>query len=176
MIEKISFTLAEKILEIADSDYPDTDELEILKYGIECIINMLIPISFFVAYSLFQNIFGEMICWLITFIVFRNTIGGYHARSHSSCIISTILYGILSLFTLQFIDKSTFLLKIITLVIIFTIHRVSAPIIHREEKQNEKYLQKAKYWINILLLLFLHSFYYYILGQYHSVMLFFLVL
>lgn len=153
MIEKISFLLAKKLLQNTDKDCSDTEELEILKYGIECIINILIPISFFTIYSLLQNILLKMICWLITFLLLRNIIGGYHAGSHCSCIILSILYGILSLFMLQYMSNFKLYIKLTTLAMIFIMHRLSAPIIHREEKQTDKYIQQTRYRTNVMLLL-----------------------
>lgn len=50
MIEKISFILANRILLSSSEVNTDTDELETIKYGIECIINTLIPLTLFIIY------------------------------------------------------------------------------------------------------------------------------
>lgn len=102
MIEKISAILAKWILQNTTTSPSDSDEYELLEYGIECIINTLIPIIFFITYSLSQCMFVEMLCWFITFLYIRNVIGGYHASSHISCIIVSTIYGIISLSFLKY--------------------------------------------------------------------------
>lgn len=154
MIEKISFLLANKLVQNTNESNADTDDLKILIYGIECIINTFIPIIFFLVYSLYNHTFFEMLCWFITFISLRNIIGGYHANSHSSCIIFSSIYGLLSLFSLQYISHIVLYIKIVILATFFVIHIIFTPIIHHEEKQSIIYITRTKYYIKIMLLVF----------------------
>ena len=55
MIEKISYILASKLSNNTINDNKNTsssqDEVEVLQYGFECIINTIIPLLFFLYYT-----------------------------------------------------------------------------------------------------------------------------
>lgn len=91
MIEKISRIISYKLLLFRNADEISNDDLDILQYGLECIINTLIPIIIFLIVAFHQHMIFDLVLWLITFLITRNYIGGYHARTHLRCIfISTI--------------------------------------------------------------------------------------
>ena len=54
MFEKISMKLSQMIT----SNHSDSDETDVIQYGLECIINTLIPIIIYTIYSYPFNISG----------------------------------------------------------------------------------------------------------------------
>ena len=151
MIEKISSVLAEKLLQ--NTNDSDQDNYEILKYGIECIINTFLPVIFFVIYSFFQKIFIEMLCWFTIFIAMRNAIGGYHASSHERCILLSTVYGLFSLMSLQHMWQLTLNTKIIIITIVLIIHILFTPIISQEDKKTTEDIKFLKRKAIIILLI-----------------------
>lgn len=129
MIERISQHLAKRIMNTLKED--STDETAVLAYGFECLINLLIPLSFFLIYSICNHIFIEMLCWLVTFLILRNQIGGYHADSHIKCIIYSILYGFVFLHLLIILPPINAYTKIIFYALFICIFAFSSPLLQR---------------------------------------------
>ena len=129
MIEKISSKLAINLLNKIHVDDHDT-QYEILEYGIECIINMLIPISFYTILAVYIKFLPQMLIWLFFFLFYRNLIGGYHADSHIKCIFFSSLYGLTAIYSIQLLSCINLYLQIITLFLLFIIHILTKPIIH----------------------------------------------
>lgn len=71
--------------------------MEVLRYGIECIINMNIPLIFLLVYAWHVRMLLSAIIWFATFLTLRNYIGGYHASSHWQCILYSCGYEIICL-------------------------------------------------------------------------------
>lgn len=143
MIETISSKLAIYLLGKIEADDYDT-EYEILEYGIECIINMLIPILFYTAFAIYNRFLIEMLVWIFCLLFYRNLIGRYHAHSHIKCIIQSTVFGLVSLYvaTLDYIvDMQN--TKII-LCVLLIIHLFVKPIIHHSEKNNITFIKQRK--------------------------------
>ena len=112
MIEKLAFVLAKNIyLSVETEDIHKNnlknEEIEVLRYGIECIINMSIPLMFLLVYAWHARMLLSAIIWFATFLALRNYIGGYHASSHWQCILHSCgyemicLYGILKMMAIS---------------------------------------------------------------------------
>ena len=113
MIEKISFYLAKKIYICSEANNlcvadEENEDIQVLQYGIECIINMSIPFIVIFGYAWYFKMLMPMIIWMTMFLSLRNYIGGYHANSHFQCILYSIVY-IIDLTKHQ--NKTSFLLN-----------------------------------------------------------------
>lgn len=138
MIEQISFYLASKIISTDKSQKYSSDDIEVIKYGIECIINTSIPIVFYLLFCFVTDIFPEFLLWLITFLTFRNCIGGYHASSHQKCIIFSIVFGIFSLYAIKTYSSLHLWFKLILLILSSCNHIIFEPITNTKETANTK--------------------------------------
>ncbi len=144
MIERLSFYLASKIISTDKSQRYSSDDIEVIKYGLECIINTGIPIVFYLLFSFAMGIFVQLILWLITFLTIRNCIGGYHASSHWKCIILSIVFGIFSLCAMQAYSSIHLCFKLVLLILILCIHIIFEPITNTEETADTKLKLKMK--------------------------------
>lgn len=92
-IYRLLFTHSHLSRLIAKSLYNNTaeksssEEIEMLQYGIECIINILIPLIIIFIYAFLSHKTLDMFIWFLSFLLLRNFIGGYHTSSHIRCII-----------------------------------------------------------------------------------------
>lgn len=152
MIEKISSIIAKYICNNMSANTIES-KYEIIEYGIECIINITIPIVFFFCYSLICGSIFEMATWLTIFLIYRNHIGGYHASSHLKCILFSTVYGLLALYVIPWAIYIPFPHKTFFLLLCFTIHIFINPIIHHEENRNPTYLKQCRIKILITLLI-----------------------
>lgn len=133
MIEYISRLLA-KSLSGDNTEKNSCEEIEVLQYGIECIINMLIPLIIIFIYSLIFHKTLDMFIWLFSFLLLRNYIGGYHASSHIRCIVLSSLVGILSIILISHMSSAYFIFKMLIIVLFFIVFLIIGPIL-----QNESY-------------------------------------
>ena len=124
MFEKISMKLSQMIT----STDADSDETDVIRYGLECIINTLIPIIIYTIYSAINHQINDMIVWLIFFLGLRNYIGGYHAPTQLSCIVISTLFGIFSLYIDLCLSVSFIFYKIALMIIMMMIFIVVGPI------------------------------------------------
>lgn len=86
MIEHLSRLIA-KSLYNNTAEKSSSEEIEMLQYGIECIINILIPLIIIFIYAFLSHKTLDMFIWFLSFLLLRNFIGGYHTSSHIRCII-----------------------------------------------------------------------------------------
>lgn len=162
MIEYISRLLA-KSLSGDNTAKNSCEEIEVLQYGIECIINMLIPVIIIFIYSFLSHKTLDMFIWLFSFLLLRNYIGGYHASSHFRCIVLSSILGILSIISISHISTAYFVLKMLIVVMLFIVFLIIGPILQNE---SYKYMQQSLrnkaiftfmiYIAGILLLFFLN--------------------
>ena len=103
MIEYISKLLAKSLYTDKNTEESSYEEIAILQYGIECIINTFIPLIIIFIYAYFSHRLPDMFIWLFSFLLLRNFIGGYHASSHIRCIILSSIVGILSIILVLFV-------------------------------------------------------------------------
>lgn len=167
MIEYISRFLAKLIYDCNAADAAEEvsreEEIEILQYGIECIINILIPLIIIFIYACFSHRLPEMFIWLFSFLILRNFIGGYHASSHIRCMIFSSMVGILAILYISHMSTELSIIKIIILILLFLIFLLIGPITQNESYNHirQSLYQKATwtfviYIAGILVLSFLH--------------------
>lgn len=162
MIENISRFLA-KLLCDDNTEKSSCEEIEVLQYGIECIINILIPLIIIYVYSLISHKTFDMVIWLFSFLLLRNYIGGYHASSHIRCIVFSSIVGILSIIFISHMSTAYFIFKMLIIVLFFIVFLMIGPMLQNE---SYNYMQKSLrkkaiftfmiYLAGILLLFFLN--------------------
>ena len=94
-----------------------------------------------------------MLIWLITFLLLRNYTGGYHATSHFKCIFFSIIYGIISLCSIDILVNLNPLFKFIIWDVIFIIHIIFEPIISCKQNQTTSYKKHTKVKIYTILII-----------------------
>lgn len=151
MIEKISYYLAKKIITAQNGNWSENEYHNVIQYGIECIINTAVPITIYVIYALINKIFLSMCVWLVTFLLLRNLIGGYHASTHIKCIISSSIYGLLFLHIIKYTANINSIYITTVYMIIILLHLIFNPIIHHEEDKNQQYIKSTRLKIILLL-------------------------
>ena len=139
MIEYISKLLAKSLYTDKNTEESSYEEIAILQYGIECIINTFIPLIIIFIYAYFSHRLPDMFIWLFSFLLLRNFIGGYHASSHIRCIILSSIVGILSIILMTHISSEQFIFKIILILVLFVGFLSIGPIL-----QNESYTYMEK--------------------------------
>ncbi len=87
MYKKISQLITHKFVTLG---IISEDDYEIYKYGFELLIALLSTTITIVLISIFINKFVETILYLVGFFCVRAICGGYHAKHHYSCFITTI--------------------------------------------------------------------------------------
>lgn len=140
MIKYLSSAIANNICDKTDAN----TKYEIIEYGIECIINTLIPVLIYTVYALLNRIFLSFIIWFVSFLLFRNLMGGYHASTHLKCIILSCVYGLLSLHIIKCTTMLSIYCIIPTYLFIIIIHLFINPIIHHEEDNNVQYINHTR--------------------------------
>lgn len=81
MIEKISYYLAKKIYMCSEADVTcvvdeKNEDVQVLQYGIECMINMSIPFMVIFVCAWYFKMLIPMLIWCVMFLMLRNYIGG----------------------------------------------------------------------------------------------------
>lgn len=162
MIEYISRFLAKSLYD-DNTEKTSCEEIEILQYGIECIINILIPLIIIFVYAFLSHRTLDLFIWLFSFLILRNYIGGYHASSHIRCIVLSSIVGILSIILISHISTAYFLFKMLIIILLFIVFLIIGPMLQNESYNHMKQLLHKKgiftfviYLAGILLLFFLN--------------------
>ena len=100
MIETFAHRLAQKLISLSTKNTVTKDDIAVVSYGIECLLNLCIPFFFFLIYSCFTHRILGMVYFLISFLFLRNHIGGFHAKSHIRCLLYSTIYGLFFLWLL----------------------------------------------------------------------------
>lgn len=97
------------------------DDYKIYNYGFELILSLVFTIFVILLLSLLTKNFFDTILFLIGFFVVRIICGGYHAKHHYSCFITSISMYIVFLLLLSLINQCSYLNLILTLMSIISI-------------------------------------------------------
>ena len=95
MYKKISQIITHKFVTLG---IISEDDYEIYKYGFELLIALLSTTSAIVLVSIFINKFVETILYLVGFFSVRMICGGYHAKHHYTCFVTTISFYFLFIY------------------------------------------------------------------------------
>lgn len=146
MIEKISRIISYRLLIAKGSDEINNDELEVLQYGLECIINTLIPIIILLIVALYNHMVIDLFLWLATFLITRNYIGGYHAKTHLRCMFISTILGLFALFIIRYHKPfSVIETTLVTITILLFIFKWG-PIVHDSTVCNFTELKTKAIW------------------------------
>lgn len=118
MIRKISQLASQKFVFykiIHENDY------EIYRYGFELFFSLLLTVIIIFIISFFLEKMFETFLYLIGFFIVRIICGGYHAKHHISCFITSLLTYCLFLFLYNLIIKDKFSLFFIVLMILISV-------------------------------------------------------
>lgn len=74
---------------------------DIYEYGFHVLYNNLIDIISIVIIALCLNMMPEIIIYHVSFILLRNTAGGYHAKTHVHCFVLSTAILLVSLFIIS---------------------------------------------------------------------------
>ena len=130
MYKKISQIITHKFVTLG---IISEDDYEIYKYGFELLIALLSTTFAIVLISVFINKFVETILYLVGFFSVRVICGGYHAKHHYSCFITTIssylLFLLLNIcfFSKPYLSFTTGVMTIISSISIIAFAPVEHP-------------------------------------------------
>lgn len=151
MINKISALLSEEIkLRLNSSD----NEKEIYTYSIEVLISLFINLIIltFTAYILKKQ--AELIVFIVFFSGLRSFAGGYHAKTHTECIVlSVCLFIISALGNTYFIKygKIILILEILfSVVMVFTLAPTESENKPLSKKERVKFKKISRIFVAIL--------------------------
>lgn len=136
MYKKISQLITHKFVTLG---IISQDDYEIYKYGFELLIALLSTTLFIILISIFIDKFVETILYLIGFFSVRAICGGYHAKHHYTCFVTTISsYLLFLLLNVCFSSKQYLSLVTGVMTIISSISIVAfAPIEHPDNPMTE---------------------------------------
>ncbi len=101
MITRYANIITDILISRSGIDF-DEDQREIYIYGLECIMNTGITILILAIWGGLTGSITETLVWIIAFSTLRHHTGGYHASTHSTCILSSTLLGISNLFVIRY--------------------------------------------------------------------------
>lgn len=136
MIKRLSENIASFLLR---QDVIQKEEKEIYVYGFEYIISIAISIISILVTAITLNCMIETIGLVFGFMIIRSVAGGYHAKTHFRCQLSSYMVYLINILMLCAIDRylnSLLILKlsILAVLIIFAF----APIDHPNKPFSEE--------------------------------------
>ena len=143
MIEKISYFLAKKIYMCSEADVTcvvdeKNEDVQVLQYGIECMINMSIPFMVIFVCAWYFKMLIPMLIWCVMFLMLRNYIGGYHAKTHFRCILYSSVYGVIAMYGIIWLAVVPLTVKLIVCGGLLLINIFTGPVIHDENLKGYK--------------------------------------
>ena len=136
MYNKISKRITEKFVELG---IIDKENIDIYKYGFELLLSLMFTTLCILILSIFVKKISETVIYLVGFFVVRTICGGYHAKHHYSCFITTIISYLLFLL-FEHLTKNESQSKffiVITLVFSIVIIAAFSPIEHPDNPMTE---------------------------------------
>lgn len=82
-----------------------TDDEELIRFGLEVMIEKLIFICIVAILGLLMNCFFESILFTLSFSILREYGGGYHAETRKKCFVLSILTLVVSLSIIKFAEN-----------------------------------------------------------------------
>lgn len=149
MIEQIAGNMAKKLCALTDTKEQTKEDIEVVQYGIECFINIAFPILIIGIVAIIKDQLLEMILWLLSFLLLRNYIGGYHASSHMKCIFFSCVLGISAIFSFTLLPSISLQVKIISCILFLLGNVIAGPILQESygEMETKKRKQKAIFFL-----------------------------
>ena len=131
---------------------PDSDQIEVYIYGLECFLNTGFTICILFIWGLFTNTIPETICWIIAFSVLRHHVGGLHAHTQLSCILSSCLLGISNWIVIEYIPYQSTIALLVCAICIVTF-MLYAPLDTPKYKLTHSMEKKEKLYSILIILI-----------------------
>lgn len=118
-MKKYAYALASKLVSGSDNNQP----LDIITYGLEILINVIVQLSFLSIVGYLFGILPMVLSAVIPTIIFRYFSGGSHLSSFTSCtIVSTLIFCSIG-FVASLIKLDSKLIVLIFLLIMFITYK-----------------------------------------------------
>ena len=98
MIHRLSELLTQYFMKYGQA----TDKAEVYIYGIECFISEFIGNLLLLIVAILWHQISAMIIWTLSFLLIRTQLGGFHCKTHFSCLCLSTSIGIFSLLINRF--------------------------------------------------------------------------
>jgi Membrane protein putatively involved in post-translational modification of the autoinducing quorum-sensing peptide len=124
---------------------------DVLAYGAECFINLLISDGLLIIVGLFTGRVLELLVWAVSYTLLRTNLGGLHASTHFRCIAIGTVIGASSLvlspllISFPYFSAPCLLLATVAAVIL-------APVPHKNKRHVQKQKNKIKLKVAVILL------------------------
>ena len=122
----------------------DESDREVYLYSLECILNELIADSLLILCGILASRLTEIILWLVLFTSIRINLGGYHAKTHIRCIMSSTLLGCACIMTAPLLKDLKVLLILFSCFSFIIIIKL-APVIHKHHPVPDAKKRTIKY-------------------------------
>lgn len=137
-------TLSQKIVDkLCEQDVIDTSDAAAYVYGYELLISSIISVLIVVLVSIICGDVRYALSFLLGFVLQRIYIGGYHATSHIRCYLAFSGMFLICVLLSKLIVV-TYILRIMTTVLLLSISILFAPVEAKNKPLNEKKRLKYK--------------------------------
>lgn len=132
------------------------DDEELYEYATKVVVHGIINIAITILIGILFGMLKECICLFITFFILRKFTGGLHASKYIYCLISSIVFVILSLFIIKYLEQNSYhILFLSVLIVSILLICFFAPIDNKSKKLSIKEKKVYKYFSIFLSLIFL---------------------
>ena len=141
------YRFAEKIVHLlSDGGAVNSENKDLLSYGLFVIINYLLYLLFTVIYGAVRHSLISCLIFYFSFCFIRAFAGGYHASSERKCFIVTVISIVFSCEAIVFFQKNHFLVPVI-LTAFFALATICvfSPIDNEQKRLNEKEKKRFKF-------------------------------
>lgn len=141
LYNKIAQTITQKLI---SNNIVKKDDFEIYQYGFELLLSLLFTVLVVFVISFFIGMTIETMIYFVGFFSVRVICGGYHAKHHWSCFITTLCTYLIFLFVYFMLVEEMrmktilFVFSIISVIIILFFAPVEDPNNHMSEFRRKK--------------------------------------
>lgn len=134
----------------------DSDDAELYEYATKVLFQGIINTIVTIAIGLILGMLKECLCFIVAFMILRKFTGGLHAKKYIYCLISSIILMILSLLIIKYLEKNSYYMLFLSVLIVSTVLIwIFAPIDNKRKMLSIKEKKIYKYFSVILSLIFL---------------------
>lgn len=131
----------------------DEDDRDVYEYGFHSLYNNIIDIVSIVIIALFFYSVPQTIVYHISFVLLRNTAGGYHTKTHLRCFIMSTTILLVSLFVITRVASPVLSIGLACLSTILI--WVKAPIEHENNPMSKEKYHRMKILSRMTSIIFL---------------------
>lgn len=154
MYKKMSYWFTRNLIQ---NGIVKNEEKEVYEYSFEVFISTFIIIVVISIIALITNRIRISLMFALGFILARKTSGGYHAKNHTNCFITTISNYLVFLFIVSIISiKHLCFINIILIILSAFLIYFLAPVEDRNKplsiKERKRYQLRSKIYVMILIM------------------------